>query len=69
MSKLNLTEEWYQNALELEADHEVSAGPPNFSFYEQAMEAEAEPIGQDRSQLNQLEQKLEKKRRPGRGPD
>ena len=44
MNKLNLTEEWYQNALKLEVDDEVSAGPPTFSFYERAMEADAEAI-------------------------
>ncbi|MFN8607496.1 MAG: hypothetical protein U0931_08190 [Vulcanimicrobiota bacterium] len=44
MNKLNLTEEWYQNALKLEVDGEVSAGPPTFSFCERAMEAEAQQI-------------------------
>ena len=44
MGKLNLTEEWYQNALELEADDEVGAGPPSFSFYDREIETKADQI-------------------------
>lgn len=41
---LNLTEEWYRNALELEADGEVGAGPPSFSFSDREIETKADQI-------------------------
>lgn len=44
MGQLNLTEEWYRNALEIEADVEISAGPPIFSFYDREIETKADQI-------------------------
>lgn len=44
MNELNLTEEWYRNALEIEGDAEVGAGPPAFCFYDRKIGTKADQI-------------------------